>query len=307
MSRIAIVGGAGFIGSWLARALAPSNEVTILDIETPPADVAALCPFVRCDVREPGSLRGRLDGAETVYLLAGLLARRCDLEPEVGWQTNIAGTANAFAELAGSATLRRVVFFSSSMVYDSTCTQFPLTESAPVAGERLYDQSKLIGEELLRTFCACYGVEGLIFRFFSIYGPGRFLPEKGHFIATWIDMARRTGALTIHGDGSQTIDLLHVDDAVRSCVLAEARGIERGTVQTFNVGCGEDTPVRSVAGWIRDVSPDVEFRNEPGPKAQIMRRWADITKASRDLGYRPTVTPRDGVTALARERLGSPE
>ncbi len=301
--RTAIIGGSGFIGSWLARALAVDRQVTIIDIEDPPADVVERCEFVRCDVREAGALEGLLGDFEVVYLLAGLLAKRSREEPANGWQTNVAGTAHAFAALAGSTTLKRIVFFSSSMVFDSTSDVFPLDEDAARRGEGLYDQSKLIGEDLLTTFCQSFGVEGLVFRFFSIYGPGRFQREKGHFIATWLDMVSKGQELLVHGDGLQTIDLLHVDDAVAACLAGEQLVIEPGQVETFNVGSGEDTAVRDIAAWITSVKPDTPLRHVPGPDNAIRRRWADIGLARRVLGYEPQVRPRDGVLALARARL----
>lgn len=303
MTNIAIIGGSGFIGSWLSRALAKEHKVTIFDIETPQSDLLNTCSFEYCDVREKGSLDGRLGSFEVVYLLAGLLAKRSTEEPRNGWETNVAGTNRAFEALTDSTVLRRIVFFSSSMVFDSASEQFPLDENAPKRGENLYDQSKLIGEDLLTTFCQSYGVEGLVFRFFSIYGPGKFLREKGHFIATWLDMVKQGDPIVIHGDGLQTIDLLHVDDAVAACLAGEQLPIEKGKVEIFNVGSGEDTAVKDISGWIQDVRPDAVLTYAPAPSAAIRRRWADISRARAVLGYEPKVRPKAGVTALARSRL----
>ena len=170
-------------------------------------------------------------------------------------------------------------------------------------GEELYDTSKLVAEDMVRSFCASFGVEGLLFRFFSIYGPGRFLPSKGHFIATWLDQVKRGRPLTIHGDGTQTIDLLHVDDAVQACLLSDELAIEAGTTATFNVGSGRDTPVRTIATWIQQVQPAAEVRHVAGPANQVARRWASIEQARSRLGYSPRVLPEDGVKALAMRRL----
>jgi len=302
--RAAVVGGSGFLGAPLSRALGSLyDEVVVLDIEPPEPEVAAVCRYVRCDVRDPEQVTRHLRGFETVYLLAGLLAKRSDEEPATAWATNIGGTVTCLNALAGDPALRRVVFFSSSMIFDSASTVFPIHEDAPKRGERLYDQSKLIGEDLLTTFCRSYGVEGLAFRFFSAYGPGRFERRKGHFIATWIDMVRNGEPLLVHGTGEQTIDLIHVDDVVQACVLGETLEVPRGAVEAFNVGSGVDTRVIDIASWILEVQPDAELRHGPGPKAAIRRRWADITRARRVLGYAPSVRPEDGVKGLARERL----
>lgn len=303
MTNIAIIGGAGFIGSWLSQALAVDHKVTIFDIDTPPSHLLETCSFEYCDVREKDALQGRLGSFEVVYMLAGLLAKRSMEEPHNGWQTNVLGTARAFEALADSTVLRRIVFFSSSMVFDSANEHFPLDEDAPRRGENLYDQSKLIGEDLLTTFCQSYGVEGLIFRFFSIYGPGSFLREKGHFIATWLDMVNKGDPIVIHGDGLQTIDLLHVDDAVAACLAGEKMAIDKGKVEIFNVGSGEDTAVKDISGWIQAVRPDAVLTHAPAPSVAIRRRWADISRAQAVLGYEPKVRPQAGVTALAKSRL----
>lgn len=303
MTNIAIIGGAGFIGSWLSQALALEHNVTIFDINAPPSHLLDTCSFERCDVREKGALQGRLGSFEVVYMLAGLLAKRSMEEPHNAWKTNVLGTTHAFEALTDSTMLRRIVFFSSSMVFDSANEQFPLDEDAPRRGENLYDQSKVIGEELLTTFCQSYGIEGLVFRFFSIYGQGSFLREKGHFIATWLDMVKNGDPIVIHGDGLQTIDLLHVDDAVAACLAGEQMEIEKGKVEIFNVGSGEDTAVKDISSWIQAVRPDAVLTYAPAPSVAIRRRWADISRAQAVLGYEPKVRPQIGVTALARSRL----
>lgn len=307
--HIAIVGGAGFIGSWLARALAGSgNAVTIIDIDTPEPDILEKCRYLRCDARSHDDMRGKLSGFDTVYMLVSALSRRCDEDPPNGWRTNVMTTAVVLDELALLQRPPHLVYFSSSMVYSSTTAVCPLSETAPVAGEALYDRTKLASEELVKSFCFAHSSTGVIFRPFSVYGPGRMAAEKGHFLARWRDRIRLGLPLIIDGDGNQSIDLLHVDDLVSTCLLATGLELAPGEVETFNVGSGEDARVRTIAEWIQQVDSGARLEFGPPRPFTIARRWADIGKAAKILGFWPKVSPEAGVKGLfaARPRSNDP-
>ena len=174
-------------------------------------------------------------------------------------------------------------------------------ETAPTRGDALYDAAKLAKEAMLTAHCQSRGASACVLRPFSVYGPDGMKPESGHFIGTWLQRARDGQPLMIHGDGTQTIDLVHVSDLVAACALAERRRIAPGEAEVFNVGSGRDASVIEIAGWIRDEIPGVSIEHAPTEHRGIARRWADITKAREALGYEPAVDPEAGVRALCRE------
>lgn len=294
-----IVGGAGFIGRHLGAALARSNQnVTVLDVDKAVGESAHWCTCTYCDVRCYEDVRGAFDRTDTVYLLASLLMKQCDEDPSNGWRTNVEGTFHVLNELAQRPQPPRIVYFSSSMVYGADAALCPFSEATPLAGETLYAQTKRAGEQLIRSYCTAYGGKAIIVRPFSVYGPRGMLARKGHFLGRWLERLRAGAPLVIDGDGGQTVDLVHVDDVVEACLLAEKLELARGEVETFNVGSGQETKVRRIAQWIQEVMPNVRIEFAPAKQHVMGRRCADIRKAEKVLDYHPKVSPEAGVKRL---------
>lgn len=298
MSRVALVGGSGFIGTRLAAALAGRGaEVTVLDRERPRAPGAA---WVHCDVRLPGLGGAPLAGYDAVFLLAALLAKRCGETPEEGWRTNVAGVGNAVEALRQAGGAPRVVFFSSAMVYAPGCPPC-VAEDAPLEGAGLYGHGKVFGERLLEAAADTLGWDVAVLRPFTVYGPGPAAGERGHFVARWMELARAGVPLTVHGDGTQTLDLVHLDDVAAICAAVLDRPRVAGRFQAFNVGSGRETSVLQLAGWFRDALPGVRVEHQPERRGPFERRFADVGRAGAELGWHPRVDPRDGIAALLRD------
>ncbi len=300
--KIAILGGSGFIGTNLGRELHRRGfSVSSFDIVDPPEEVASLYPHEYADVTSPDSLKGKFDGFKTLILLAGLLGRQCQMDEELGWRTNVQGLMNVFEEIKGGQ-VQRVIFTSSSMIFEEPPRVFPIRESVPARPRCLYGTSKVFGEALLDAACKRYGLEGVSFRFWTVYGPGPASGEKGHFIATWLERAAAGEPLVIFGDGKQTVDLTHVDDVVDAIILSLGLKMEAGRHQAFNIGCGQEATVLEVAQWVREVVPDVELIVDESISCGQIKRLADYSKAARMMGYAPRVSPEQGIKDLFQRR-----
>jgi nucleoside-diphosphate-sugar epimerase len=286
----------------LALALVEDGvDVTVLDLVPPPSDLLGRCRYGSCDIADRASLRGRFIGHASVYLLAALLAKGCRENPSRGWATNVTGVANVLDALAKESPLARVLFTSTGAVYAPQST-YPVAEHAAKRCDGLYRSSKLAGEGMIRSWSQAMRAAAVILRFFTVYGPGPAAAARGHFIATWIERVQAGLPLTIYGDGQQTVDLTHVSDVVRACRLAMHSPICAGQVQTYNIGSGIETSVRDVARWMQEYSPSSLAIFQPEMQDFPSRQLGDIRRARQDLGYVPSVRPRDGLLELLRSQ-----
>ncbi len=303
-ARIVVVGGCGFIGSRLAISLASAGaDVTVLDLASPPPDLARLCHVEARDVTVRDSLRGAVDGASAVYLCAGLLAKRCDEQPARGWAVNVTGTVNVLSEVLETGRRPRVVFLSSGMVYSSRPARHPVAEDAPTEARDLYTASKLAGERIVASAAEAGRIRASVLRLFTVYGPGPASGRRGHFVAGWIERAAEGGPLTIFGDGRQTVDLTHVDDVVQACRLAATVVFTDAGCRAYNVGSGTETRVCDVARWMCEALPSLTVTTGARSTRKVLRRqFGDIARARAELGYAPSVRPEKGITSLLSAR-----
>jgi UDP-glucose 4-epimerase len=303
MSRAVLVGGSGLIGTAMCHALKHvGHEVTVLDLQPPQPEVAAFVRYRRCDIRQRVDLDD-FPSCERVYLLAALLGRRCTLEPSNGWATNVMGTTQVLDAITRLHKPPTVCFFSSAAVYRSNAAAGPISEDAPTHPNGLYGASKLLGEALLRAAGQSHGLRSYVVRPFTAYGPGPSSGLTGHFVAGWIERHLAGEPLVIHGDGNQTVDLVHVTDVARLCCLADEAGIASTEVPCLNVGSGIETPILTVAEWFGQVDSTIRVRHVGEIRPTQQRNFADIALARRVARFNPTIAPRDGIMALLRTRL----
>jgi UDP-glucose 4-epimerase len=301
-----VVGGSGFIGSRVALALLEEGvDVTVLDVAPPPDDALGRCRYIFCDIAVRESLCGLFTGHKSVYLFAALLAKGCREDPFRAWRTNVVGIANVLDALATDSPRARVIFSSTGGIYAPQET-YPVPECASKRFHNLYVSSKLAAEGMVHSYTATGGASAVILRFFTVYGPGPASGARGHFVAAWLDCLRAAHPLRVHGDGGQTVDLTHITDVVRACLLASQAPVNGGQAQTYNIGSGMETSVGAIARWMQEFSPSTSIVLQPdmcdyGPR----RQFADIGRARSDLGYIPRISARDGLTALLRIQLKS--
>lgn len=303
-NRIVVTGVAGFIGSHLAeRLLADGHRVTGIDAFTDYYDIRIKQANIDSFKDHPnftlveGSLNDiELDqvlaDAEVVFhqaAQAGVRASWGD-EFEAYVDANIRATQR-LCEAARKASLRRFVYASSSSVYGET-TELPMKESHPVRPVSPYGVTKLDGENLCLLYRKSYQLPAVCLRYFTVYGP-RQRPDMAfhRFIRAGLEGA----PMDVYGNGTQTRDFTFIDDIVDANI--RAMGYD-GDLAVFNVGGGSRVTLNTILDIIGSTLGgrlDVRYKN--AQRGDVMHTFADITAASRELGYEPTASLEDGIAA----------
>jgi len=302
-----ITGGAGFLGSHLAERLVDGGwHLRILDDLSAgrKGNLSAVInrvDFRRGDILDDKVLNKIMTGADVVFHLAAKISvTESFKEPESYARVNVAGLIQVL-EAARKRGVRRLIFPSSASVYGDDLS-LPKKETSGLFPASPYAVTKVLGEALCRVYCEDRDVETVALRFFNIYGP-RQDPRSPYasVIPKFIDALSRGERPTIFGDGEQTRDFVHVDDAVKAMILAARRKDAAGEV--FNIASGTGTSivdvfesVRVAGGW------SGKPRIAPARPGEVKYSRASIAKARRILGFKPAVSLDDGIRRLVRNR-----
>jgi UDP-glucose 4-epimerase len=249
------------------------------------------------DLRDRQAVRAALEGIDTVFHLAAIRVTQCAEEPRLALEVMVDGTFNV-AEGAVEAGVKKVVAASSAAVY-GMAEVFPTPEDHhPYANRTLYGAAKTFNEGLLRSFNDRYGLDYAVVRYFNVYGPriDIFGPHT-EVLVRWMERVEGGTAPLILGDGSQTMDFIHVDDVARATILAAKADV---TDEIFNVGSGEETSLNELATTLLKVMGS-SLSPEYGPERSVNpvpRRLADTSKARRLLGFEASIDLETGLKAL---------
>ncbi|WP_229125883.1 NAD-dependent epimerase/dehydratase family protein [Halapricum desulfuricans] len=290
---VLVTGGAGFIGSHIADALCPDNDVRILDNFT--TGDRANCPgaatVLEGDIRDDAALAEAIEGVDVVFHEAAIVSVARSVEdPTASHSVNTEGTLAVLE--AARLQDARVVFASSAAIYGAPAS-VPLAETAPGQPSSPYGLEKLSGDHYCRLYADLYDLPTVTLRYFNVYGPRQSGGEYAGAITAFAEQARAGGPVTVHGDGEQTRDFVNVADVVQANLLAATTD---ATGEAFNVGTGNGVSIRRVAELIRDeVAPDAAVIHVDPREGDIRHSVADIDKIVDRLGYEPRVTLADGL------------
>lgn len=288
MSRVLITGGAGFIGSAVARAaLARGWTVRVFDnfsngyeANLPPHPSLTI---VRGDVRDRAAVIAALDDVDTVFHLAAIVGNIRSLEqPVEDADTNVIGTRTLLHAMR-EAGVDRLVYSSSSAIFGEP-VRMPIGEGHQVEPQSPYGVSKLAGEKDVLCFGRAYDWTVAALRYFNAYGPNQRFDAYGNVIPIFATRLMEGRRLTIYGDGKQTRDFVHVDDiAEANCLAAEG-----GAQGPFNIGSGAATTIERVARVLQQAMGVTAAVEHAAPRpGEVLHSVADISRARSVLGYAP--------------------
>jgi len=301
--KIVVTGAAGFIGSHLSeRLLAAGHEVHGLDSFTrfyPRAHKEAnlaeahRAPGFRlfeATAATPEGLAEAFTGAEAVCHLAGRPGVRGGA-PHAFEAANVR-TTEAVLRAASAAGVRRVLLSSSSSVYGPAGD--PVPETAPLRPLSHYGRSKLRAERVAGRMARKLGLELVVLRYFTVYGP-RQRPDMA--FAKFAGAALGGATMPLLGDGGQTRDFTYVGDACE----ATLRAVERGRPgATYNVSGGRPVALAEAFGLLGEALGMAAELTPAAPDSREPRSTAaDLARASDDLGYTPAVDLAAGIEQQA--------
>lgn len=306
--RAVVTGAAGFIGSHLCdRLVAEGHDVLGIDsfrdcfrdyqyraLKAGNLAMARTSPrFAFRHVDLAGDdLRPVFEGADFVYHLAGRSGHGVWSGTEFGQYVtdNVLATQRLLEALL-TMPIRRLVYAGSSAVYGDA-EMLPTKESAIPRPRSTYGVTKLAGENLVLLYMRNFGLPATILRYFTIYGP-RQRPDMA--ISRFMDALVQGREIDIHGDGEQTRDFTHVDDAIEATILSAAADV---VGEILNIGGGSRSSLNAVLAKLEEISGIEAGRRYLAPEAADQRHAAaSINRARQRLGWEPRVTLRDGLAS----------
>ena len=301
MNRTVLVtGGAGFIGSNLARELvARGDRVRVLD-DLSIGRLAYLDgvphEFIHASLADGAAVRAAVTGADAVVHLAARAGIPDSVTDPIGTlEANVTFTVSLL-DAARQAGVRRFVLASSNAATGDH--EPPADETDLPHPVSPYGASKLAGEAYCQAYAATYGIAACILRFSNAYGP--FSLHKKSVVAAWLRAALGGETVTIHGDGGQTRDFVFARDLAAAAASALDAPEASVAGEVFQVGTGVETTVAELAEAIgRAVGVRLDVRHGPARAGDVRRNVSRVDKAAAVLGYRAAVPLDDGLARTA--------
>jgi UDP-glucose 4-epimerase len=298
--RILVTGGAGYVGSVVAKQLlAAGHEVIVLD-DLSRGHAGALpagATHAPVSLLDRPALEQRLAGVEAVLHFAALALVAESVEhPERYWHNNVAGTLTLLDAMRANG-VGRLVFSSTCATYGQP-EQVPISEDEPTAPVNAYGASKLAVDLMIRDECRAHGLGAASLRYFNVAGASGELGEDHQPETHLIPLVLQAAAglrehVTVFGtdyptrDGTAVRDYIHIEDLGDAHLLALAR-LAAGEHRIYNLGSGDGYSVREVIEAARRVTGrDIRVREEdrrPGDPPELV---AANARARDELGWSP--------------------
>jgi UDP-glucose 4-epimerase len=306
MKRYLVTGGAGLVGSHIVDLLVEDDDahVIVLDNLTrgrianlDRANASGRLEIVEGDIRDGAVLRNVMESVDIVFHQAAIRITQCAEDPRLAMEVLAGGTFEVL-EAAVHSGVRKIVAASSASMY-GMAEEFPTDERHhPYDNDTIYGAAKLFNEGLLRSFHAMHGLDSVALRYFNVYGPR--MDVHGVYtevLIRWIERIDAGMPPMIFGDGSQTLDLVFVEDVARANILAAKVD---APASVFNIGSGVETSLHQLAESLLTVmGSDLEVEHGPARKVNaVSRRLADVSSANRELGFTAQVGLDEGLTRL---------
>jgi len=294
LTRAVVTGGAGFIGSHLARLLCEQGiETLVIDnLSAGSRDaVVAAAHFEEIDIRDAESLTRVFASFEpdaVFHLAAHIDVTASIANPVFDADVNVCGTVTV-VKAAVEAGARAVVFASSAAVYGNP-QSIPVPEEAPLLPLAPYGASKKAAEDYVRLLCDAAGVRWSVLRLSNVYGPGQQRRPGGGVVPILFHTCLAGETAVLYGYGDMKRDFVYVGDVVDAFVRAARKGSG-----TYNIATGSTVSLNELFEQIHGLVGRGDARRAPARDGEILAIALDPGRAQRELGWRARTSLEEGL------------
>lgn len=313
-STCLVIGGAGFIGSFVVTELLKENVsvVIVFDnfargkkeyLDEALKDKRCSIYPVGGDIRETDILNDAMKGVDYVFCLAAMWLLHCKDYPRTAFDVNIAGTFNVL-EACVKNNVKKLVWSSSASVYGDA-VELPMTEDHPYNNKNFYGATKIAGEAMATAFNDRYGLQVIGLRYMNVYGPHQDQTAAyTGVIPIMLNKIDANEAPTINGDGSQAYDFIYVEDVAKCNIKAMQADVPFGF---YNVGTEIQTSIKELCDTILRLKQSnllVTYKpySADDARALVQNRIGSREKAEKELEFKYKYSLEEGLNKLIEWR-----
>jgi UDP-glucose 4-epimerase len=312
--KILVIGGAGFIGSFVVKELLkhPVQQVIIYDNFTrgKMENINESLTDSRCsvypyggDIRDIDILNKAMEGIDYVFHLSAMWLLHCKDFPRTAFEVNIAGTFNVL-EACVANKVKKLIYSSSASVYGDA-VEVPMPETHPFNNKNFYGATKIAGEAMCTAYNDRYGLEVIGLRYMNVYGPGQ--DQHAAYtgvIPIMLNKIEAGDAPIINGDGSQAYDFIYVEDVARCNVNALLSPVKLGF---YNVGTEVQTSIKELCDLIlhlKNSGLKVIYKpySADDARALVQNRIGSAVKAREEINFQFSYSLKEGLSKLIEWR-----
>ncbi|WP_096199089.1 dTDP-glucose 4,6-dehydratase [Bacillus sp. FJAT-45350] len=300
--KVLVTGGAGFIGRWVVQQLLNDGHyVWVLD-DLSNGRIENIEEFlghkkfkemIKGDIKDVSLLKDIFKNKfDICYHLAASINVQDSIEsPKNTFDNDTVGTFNILEHCKESNI--KIVFMSTCMVYDCASNISGIKENDKIKPVSPYAGAKIAAENMVLSYYYAYDLPAVVIRPFNTYGPYQKTGGEGGVIAIFIKNKLEGKQLQIYGDGTQTRDLLYVEDCARFVVCAGYTKEVNGEI--VNAGLGRDISINSLAQIIAEDGSRIDHVKHIHPQSEIPKLICNYEKAKKLLGWEPKVSLEEGI------------